>query len=105
MKATPKSTDEAIMANVDLSIAESAYATLLDARGKPHNVAADLVRPLKSETQNDEAGRPHEIEIAQAEAWLAICALSKSLDTEPETDSEIWSRAISRTEEWRNILA
>jgi hypothetical protein len=42
--------------------------------------------------------------MAQAEAWLAICALSKSLDTEPETDPEIWSRAISRTEEWRNIL-
>ena len=42
--------------------------------------------------------------IAQAEAWLAICALSKSLDTEPETDPEIWSRAISSTEEWRNIL-
>jgi hypothetical protein len=104
MKATPKSTDEAIMAEVDLPIAESAYATLLDARDKPHNVAADLVRPLKSETQN-EAGRPHEIEIAQAEAWLAICALSKSLDTQPETDPEIWSRAISRTEEWRNILA
>jgi hypothetical protein len=70
---------------------------------KPRNVAADLVRPLRTETQN-EIGRPHEIEIAQAEAWLAICALSKSLDTEPETDPEIWSRAISRTEEWRNIL-
>jgi hypothetical protein len=103
MKATPKSTDEAIMANVDLPMAESAYATLLDARHKPHNVAADLVRPLRTETQN-EAGRPHEIEIAQAEAWLAICALSKSLDTEAETDPEIWTRAISRTEEWRNIL-
>jgi hypothetical protein len=103
MKGTPKSTDEAIMADADLPIAESAYATLLDARHKPHHVAAELVRPLKSETEN-EAGRPHEIEIAQAEAWLAICALSKSLDTQPETDSEIWSRAISRTEEWRNIL-
>ena len=40
----------------------------------------------------------------QAEAWLAICALSESLDTEPETDGEIWSRAIRRTEESRNIL-
>jgi hypothetical protein len=88
MNATPKSTDEAIMADVDLPIAESAYATLLDARQKPHNLTADLVRPLKSETQK-ETGRPHEIEIAQAEAWLAICALSKSLDTELETDPEI----------------
>jgi hypothetical protein len=74
------------MADFDLPVAESAYATLLDARHKPRNLAADLVRPLKTETQN-EAGRPH-----------------KSLDTEPETDPEIWTRAISRTEEWRNIL-
>jgi len=95
--------DEAIMADVDLPVTESAYATLLDARHRPRNVAADLVRPLRTETQN-EAGRPHEIEIVQAETWLAICALSKSLDAEPETDPEIWSRAISRTEEWRNIL-
>jgi hypothetical protein len=42
--------------------------------------------------------------MAQAEAWLAICALSKSLATDPETDPEIWTRAICRTEEWRNIL-
>ena len=91
------------MADFDLPVAESAYATLLDARHKPRNMAADLVRPLKTETQN-EGGRPHEIEMVQAEAWLAICALSKSLDTEPETDPEIWTRAISRTEGWRNIL-
>ena len=91
------------MADVDLPVAESAYATLLDARHRPRNVAADLVRPLRTETQN-EAGRPHEIEIVQSEAWLAICALSKSLDTEPETAPEIWSRAITRTEERRNIL-
>jgi hypothetical protein len=38
------------MADVDLPIAESAYATLLDARHKPRNMAADLVRPLKTET-------------------------------------------------------
>jgi hypothetical protein len=49
------------MADVDLPVAESAYATLLDARHKSRNVAADLVRPLRTETQN-EAGRPHEIE-------------------------------------------
>jgi hypothetical protein len=91
------------MADVDLPVAESAYATLLEARHRPRIIAADLVRPLRTETQN-EAGRPHDIEIAQAEAWLAICALSKSLDTEPETAPEIWSRAITRTEEWRNIL-
>lgn len=91
------------MPDVDLPVAESAHATLLDARHKPRNVAADLVRPLRKETRN-ESGRPHGIEMAQAEAWLAICALSKSLDTEPETDPEIWSRAISRTEEWRYIL-
>jgi hypothetical protein len=75
------------MADVDLPVAESAYATLLDARHKPRTAAADLLRPLRTKTQK-EAGRPHEIEIAQAEAWLAICALSKSLDTEPETDPE-----------------
>ena len=69
------------MSDIDLPVADSAYAKLLDARHKPRNMAADLVRPLKTETQN-EAGRPHEIEMAQAEAWLAICALSKSLDTE-----------------------
>jgi hypothetical protein len=91
------------MSDIDLPVAESAFAILLDARHKPRNVAADLVRPLRTKTRN-EGGRPHEIEIAQAEAWLAICALSKSLDTDPETDPEIWSRAISRTEEWRNIL-
>jgi hypothetical protein len=94
---------EAIMSDIDLPMAESACATLLDARHKPRNIAADLVRPSRTETQNDGA-RSHEIEIAQADAWLAICALSKSLDTELETNSEVWSRAISRTEEWRNIL-
>jgi hypothetical protein len=57
---------------IDLPLAESAYAILLDARHKRRNVAADLVRPLRTETQN-ESDRPHEIEIAQAEAWLAIC--------------------------------
>jgi hypothetical protein len=40
----------------------------------------------------------------QANAWLAICALCKTLDTDLETTFEVWSRAISRTEEWRNIL-
>jgi hypothetical protein len=92
------------MSDIDLPAAENAYATLLDARRKPRNVAADMVRPLRLETQN-QADRPHEIEIAQAEAWLAICALSKSLDNEAETDPEVWTRAISRTEEWRNILS
>jgi hypothetical protein len=48
--------------------------------------------------------RSNEIEIMQADAWLEILALCKSLDTELETTSEVWSRAISRTEEWRNIL-
>jgi hypothetical protein len=91
------------MADVDLPVAESAYAKLLDARHKPRNLAADLVCPLRTKTQN-EGGRPHEIEIVQADAWLAICALAKSLDTESETDPEVWSRAISRTEDWRNIL-
>ncbi|MDB5608499.1 MAG: hypothetical protein JWP25_5399 [Bradyrhizobium sp.] len=88
---------------MDLPVAESAYATLLDARHKPRNVAADLIRPLRTKTQNG-GGRPHEIEIAQADAWLAVCAHSKSLDTEIETAPEVWSRAFSRTEEWRNIL-
>jgi hypothetical protein len=43
------------MADVDLPVAESAYATLLDARHKPRNVAADLVRPLRTETRNGSA--------------------------------------------------
>jgi hypothetical protein len=87
----------------DLSTAESVYVTLLDARQKPRDASAALVRALRSRTRNT-GTHPREIEIAQADAWLAICALSKSLDSEPETDPEVWSRAISRTEEWRNIL-
>ncbi|WMT74520.1 hypothetical protein [Bradyrhizobium sp. Ash2021] len=91
------------MMDVDLSTAEDAYATLLDARNKPRAAAAVLVRALRAKTQN--AGRhSHELEMAQADAWLAICALSKSLDNDHETDAETWSRAISRTEEWRNLL-
>ena len=46
---------EATMPDFDLPVAESAYATLLDARHKPRNVAADLVRPLRAETQNEAA--------------------------------------------------
>jgi hypothetical protein len=88
---------------VDLSTAESAYVTLLEAKDKPRAVAADLVRALRSKTQNS-GKQLHEVEIVQADAWLAICALSKSLDTDYETTSEVWSRAISRTEEWRNLL-
>jgi hypothetical protein len=61
------------MSDIDLLMAESAYATLLDAMHKQRNIAADLVRPLRTETQNDGA-RSHEIEIAQADAWLAICS-------------------------------
>ncbi len=87
----------------DLSTAEGAYMTLLDARHKPRAVAADLVRALRTKTQNS-GKQPHEVEIVQADAWLAICALSRSLDTDSETSSEVWSRAISRTEEWRNLL-
>jgi hypothetical protein len=49
MKARPKSTCEATMADFDLPVAESAYATLLDASHKPRNMAADLVRPLRTE--------------------------------------------------------
>jgi hypothetical protein len=90
-------------ANVDLSTAESCYVTLLDAREKPREVAADLIRVLRTRTQNS-GEQPHDLEIAQADAWLAVCALSKSLDTDYEISSEAWSRAIDRTEEWRNLL-
>ena len=88
---------------VDLSLAESVYLTLLDALHKPITAAADLVRALKSKTQNS-GNQSHEVEMAQADAWLAICALSKSLDSDHETAPEVWARAISRTEEWRNFL-
>jgi hypothetical protein len=88
---------------VDLSLAESAYLTLLDAQHKSSIAAADLVRALKNKTRNT-GTQPHEIEMAQADAWLAICALSKSLDNDYETEAEVWARAISRTEEWRNLL-
>jgi hypothetical protein len=89
----------------DLSTAEGAFATLLDARDKPRAAAADLVRALKTKTRNS-GNQSHEAEIEQADAWLAICALSKSLDADNETETspEVWSRAISRTEEWRNFL-
>ena len=88
---------------VDPSLAESVYLTLLDAQHKPITAAADLVRALKSKTRNS-GNQPHEVETAQADAWLAICALSKSLDSDYETAPEVWARAISRTEEWRNLL-
>jgi len=91
------------MAGVDLSTAETSYMSLLDARKKPREVAADLIRVLRTKTRNS-GKQPHEVEMVQADAWLAICALSKSLDTDYETDSKAWSRAITRTEEWRNLL-
>ena len=91
------------MANVDLSTAESSYVTLLDAREKPREVAADSIHVLRTRTQNS-GKQLHELDIVQADAWLATCALSKSLDTGYETSSEVWSRAIDRTEEWRNLL-
>jgi hypothetical protein len=91
------------MADADLSTAEKSYVTLLDAREKPREAAAVLIRALRTKTKNS-GKQPHEVEIAQADAWLAICALSKNLDTDYETSSEAWSRAISRTEEWRNLL-
>jgi hypothetical protein len=91
------------MANVDLPTAEGSYVTLLDAREKPREVAADLIRVLRTRTQNS-GEQPHELEMVQADAWLAFCALSKSLDADYETSPEAWSRAIDRTEEWRNLL-
>jgi hypothetical protein len=62
-----------------------------------------LIRVLKTKTKNG-GKQPHEVEMVQADAWLAICALSKSLDSDFEIDPEAWPRAISRTEEWRNLL-
>lgn len=88
---------------VDLSVAESSYLTLLDAQHKPIATAADLVRALKSKTRNS-GNQSYEIVIAQADAWLAICALSKSLDNDRETEADVWARAVIRTEEWRNLL-
>jgi hypothetical protein len=92
------------MTDVDLPLAESAYTILLDARHKSRGEAANLVRPLRDKTQNKGA-RSREVEIVQADAWLAIWALSKSLETEIETSDDIWLRAISRTEEWRNSIS
>jgi hypothetical protein len=92
------------MIDAELSTVESVYVTLLDARDKPRSVAADLIRALRAKTKNS-GKQSHEIEIVQADAWLAICALSKCLDeNDSETISEEWSRAISRIEEWRNLL-
>ena len=91
------------MSVLDLLTAESVYLALLDARHMPRVAAADLVRPLRAKTQNS-GNQSREAEIVQADAWLAICALSKSLDTDKETSPDIWSRAISRAEEWRNLL-
>jgi hypothetical protein len=88
---------------VDLSTAEMAYLALLEARQMPRAAAGDLVRALRTKTRNN-GNQSHEVEIVQADAWLAICALSKSLDTDDETSPEVWARAISRTEEWRNLL-
>jgi hypothetical protein len=88
---------------VDLSTAEMAYLALLEARQMPRAAAGDLVRALRTKTRNN-GNQSREVEIVQADAWLAICALSKSLDTDDETSPEVWSRAISRTEEWRNLL-
>jgi hypothetical protein len=88
---------------VDLSTAEMAYLALLEARQMPRAAAGDLVRALRTKTRN-KGNQSREVEIVQADAWLAICALSKSLDTDDETSPEVWSRAISRTEEWRNLL-
>jgi hypothetical protein len=78
------------MSDIDLPVADSAYAKLLDARHKPRNTAADLARPLMNETENLGV-RPHEIEIMKADAWLAICALCKSLDSELESISTLVS--------------
>jgi hypothetical protein len=58
----------------------------------------DISCALMNETENLGV-RSHEIEIMQADAWFAICALCKSLDTELGTASEVWSRAISHTDE------
>jgi hypothetical protein len=92
-----------VMSVDDLTIAESTYLALLDAQHLPSAAAAELVRSLRMRTQN--SGRQsHGIEMAQAEAWLSICALSKSLDRENEAAAEDWARAIARTEEWRNLL-
>ena len=64
------------MADVDLSTAENSYVTLLDAREKPREVAADLIRVLRTKTRNS-GKQPRELEIVQADAWLAICAVQK----------------------------
>jgi hypothetical protein len=58
---------------VDLSTAESAYLTLLDARSMPRAAAAELVRALRTKTRH--SGRQsNEVEIVQADAWHLIAA-------------------------------
>jgi hypothetical protein len=92
------------MTDRDLTVAEHAYAVLIKARVQPREVAADFVRELRITTRNT-GTRARELEVVQADAWLAICALSKNLDTEAETPYDVWTRAISRTEEWRNKIS
>ncbi len=70
------------MTDQDLPIAEHAYAVLIEAKAKPREVAADMARELRTATRN-----------------------TGTRDTETETPYDVWTRAISRTEEWRNMIS
>ena len=69
---------------IDLSLAESVYLALLDAQHKPSVAAADLVRALKSKTQNS-GNQSAEIETAQATACAPNSPISQSITSDPNT--------------------
>jgi hypothetical protein len=87
----------------DLPKAQYALLMLRQARLSRRNAAAKMVQDLAHQTANSGTRTP-EIEDANAAAWLAICALAKSLNTESFAPVELWQSALRATESWRELL-
>jgi hypothetical protein len=87
----------------DLVTAELALAELPRARKAPFDQSLAIIRHLASTTQNH-GSRIISIETAQADAWLAICALGQTLENRGRCSGELWDKAIWLTQRWRSLL-
>lgn len=91
------------MVDYDLPRAEDALLELQRARTSSFDIAPNIIQGLAERTGN-KGNRSKDIENANADAWLAICALGKALEKEQPCDGKYWDEAIRLTERWKGLL-
>lgn len=92
------------MLDPDLQVADKALWLLAIARTQSASDATLLIKPVKTRMQN-RGSRTREIEQAQSDAWIAVCALLEALEKNETPSADLWDRAIRLTMNWRALLS